>query len=123
MIQGIGIDIIELERVSQMIEKQPKFLDRLFTENEKVLYEQLTNQKRKVEFVSGRFAAKEAFSKAMGTGIGKKLSLRDIEITTADSGEPVIETTVIASGRVFVSISHSHDYAVAQVIIERDSAY
>ena len=70
---------------------------------------------RKIEFLAGRFAAKEAYSKAVGTGIGKELSFLDIEIETDALGKPFIAKPDITG---FISISHSRDYAVAQVIIE-----
>jgi holo-[acyl-carrier protein] synthase len=70
-----------------------------------------------VEFLAGRFAAKEAFSKAMGTGIGKDLSFLDIEIAVDPLGKPVI---VKPDVNAHLSISHSRDYAVAQVVIESD---
>lgn len=114
MIKGIGIDIIELSRVAEMIERQPKFLDRILTPFEKEKMEMLSGH-RKVEFLAGRFAAKEAFSKANGTGIGKQLSFLDIEIHTNPLGKPVIVKPAI---QAHLSISHSREYAVAQVIIE-----
>jgi holo-[acyl-carrier protein] synthase len=119
MIQGIGIDIIELERIQKMIERHPKFIDRILTANEKKIYEKLEG-KRKVEFAAGRFAAKEAFSKALGTGIGKSLSFLDIEVATDDHGKPYINKPF--KDRVHLSISHSNQFAVAQVIIESSSS-
>lgn len=114
MIKGIGIDIIELSRVQDLFNRQMKLIDRILTSEEKQTFEVLS-RKRQVEFLAGRFAAKEAFSKAYGTGIGKELSFLDIEINTDDLGKPYI-----AKPEVFahLSISHSRDYAVAQVIIE-----
>ncbi|XJZ27580.1 holo-ACP synthase [Bacillota bacterium Lsc_1132] len=118
MIKGIGMDIIELARVQEMIERQPKFVDRVLTPLEKEKMEKLSGR-RKVEYLAGRFAAKEAFSKANGTGIGKELSFLDIEINTDKYGKPfVIKPKVQAH----LSISHSREYAVAQVIIEENDA-
>jgi holo-[acyl-carrier protein] synthase len=114
MIKGIGIDIIELSRVRQLISRQSKFVDRILTGNEKKKFEDLSDA-RKVEFLAGRFAAKEAFSKAMGTGIGGELSFLDIEVLTDMSGKPVIIKPEV---RAHLSISHSREYAVAQVVIE-----
>ncbi|EKN71028.1 4'-phosphopantetheinyl transferase [Neobacillus bataviensis LMG 21833] len=114
MIKGIGIDIIELSRVREIIARQSKFVERILTINEKSKFETLT-EARKVEFLAGRFAAKEAFSKAMGTGIGKELSFLDIEIGTDGFGKPFIVKPGI---QAHLSISHSREYAVAQVIIE-----
>ena len=114
MIKGIGIDIIELSRIEEIVTRQRKLIDRILTENEKQTFEQLS-ERRKIEFLAGRFAAKEAYSKAAGTGIGKELSFLDIEIETDSLGKPFIARPEITS---FISISHSRDYAVAQVIIE-----
>ncbi|CAH2714507.1 MULTISPECIES: holo-ACP synthase [Neobacillus] len=114
MIKGIGIDIIELSRVQEIINRQRKFVDRVLTSNEKGKFEELSEH-RKVEFLAGRFAAKEAFSKAAGTGIGKELSFLDIEIGTDDSGKPFFAKPDVPA---HLSISHSRDYAVAQVVIE-----
>ena len=70
MIKGIGIDITELGRIKKILERQPRFPERILTENEIERFEKLKGQ-RKIEYFAGRFAAKEAFSKANGTGIGK----------------------------------------------------
>jgi holo-[acyl-carrier protein] synthase len=114
MIKGIGIDIIELSRIQDMLNRQQKLIDRILTENEKQKFTALSGR-RKVEFLAGRFSAKEAFSKAIGTGIGKSLSFIDIEIETDSLGKPIIVKPEV---RAHLSISHSRDYAVAQVIIE-----
>lgn len=114
MIQGIGIDIIELSRVKELLSRQQKFVDRVLTVNEKRQFEELSGARR-AEFLAGRFAAKEAYAKAAGTGIGKELSFLDIEIETDHLGKPFI---VRPAGQAHVSISHSRDYCVAQVIIE-----
>jgi holo-[acyl-carrier protein] synthase len=115
MISGIGIDIIELNRIKTIIDRQPKFIQRILTENEMLIFEKLTNQ-RKTEFLAGRFAAKEAYAKANGTGIGNELSFLDIEIQPDSFGKPQIIAPVKEG--VHLSISHSKDYAVAQVVIE-----
>ncbi|MBD8138723.1 holo-ACP synthase [Bacillus sp. CFBP 13597] len=115
MIKGIGVDITELDRMETLINRQPRLKDRILTESEILIFEKL-NGRRKVEYFAGRFAAKEAFSKANGTGIGKHLSFLDIEIISDDKGKPVISKPF--SKGVHLSISHSRDYAVAQVVIE-----
>ncbi|MCZ0875531.1 holo-ACP synthase [Peribacillus sp. AS_2] len=115
MIKGIGVDITELDRMETMINRQPRLKERILTESEILIFEKL-NGRRKVEYFAGRFAAKEAFSKANGTGIGKHLSFLDIEIISDDKGKPVISKPF--SEGVHLSISHSRDYAVAQVVIE-----
>ena len=115
MIKGIGLDIIELDRVRQLVEKQPKFVARILTEKEQQRFETLKSG-RKIEYLAGRFAVKEAFSKAVGTGIGEGLSFLDIETAYDEKGKPCI-IKPFAEG-VHVSITHSQAFAAAQVIIE-----
>ncbi|MFD2043856.1 holo-ACP synthase [Ornithinibacillus salinisoli] len=117
MIKGIGIDIIELSRIKESIQNNTKFVDRILTEKEKAFFMKLKSEKRKIEFLAGRFASKEAFAKATGTGIGK-LSFKDIEILHDDQGAPTITVNGYTNYRIFISISHSNEFAVAQVILE-----
>jgi len=120
MIVGIGIDIVELKRIKQIMERQPKFIDRVLSKEEKEKFFQLPEM-RKIEFLAGRFAVKEAYAKAMGTGIGKDLSFTDIQIHNDERGRPFVPSDG-PQHSVHVSISHSKEYAVAQVIIERLSS-
>ncbi len=87
MIKGIGIDIIEINRIEEMIKKQGKFPERILTSSELALFKTYSG-KRKAEFLAGRYAAKEAFSKAYGTGIGSALSFQDMEIMADELGKP-----------------------------------
>lgn len=116
MIYGIGLDVIELERIAQAVEKNEKFVDRVLTPKERVKYEACVTQHRKIEFLAGRFAAKEAFSKAFGTGIGA-LSFLDIEILSDESNKPIMTCTKF-NGNIFVSITHVELLAIAQVVLE-----
>ncbi|WP_284141772.1 holo-ACP synthase [Virgibacillus sp. LDC-1] len=117
MIIGTGIDIIELKRIKQTMEQQSRFVSRVLTERERAYYLQITSQRRKVEFLAGRFAAKEAFAKAAGTGIGS-LGFHDMEVLADEQGAPIMTVTGYESYSIFVSISHSEAYAIAQAIIE-----
>lgn len=116
MIKGIGIDIIELARIEKSIEKNKRMVDRILTEAEREVYEAFTSMRRKVEFLAGRFAAKEAFAKANGTGIGE-LSFQHIEIIAGGNGAPKLTVKGYDPTKLFVSISHSDTFAIAQVII------
>ncbi len=118
MIIGTGIDIVELKRIADIMNRNSSFSKRILTVNEQEVYKTLT-ERRKTEFLAGRFAAKEAFSKAVGSGIGKHLSWQDIEITPDQNGKPTLFTKR-KYGRVHLSISHSKEYAVANVIIEKN---
>ncbi|WP_433746602.1 holo-ACP synthase [Falsibacillus pallidus] len=115
MIKGIGMDIVELERIRHLEEKQPRFSGRVLTENEIRIYRGLNGQRR-TEYLAGRFAAKEAFSKAWGSGIGKDLSFQDMETAYDEKGKPVFIKPIDKG--VHLSITHSKEYAAAQVIIE-----
>lgn len=116
MIIGTGIDIVDLKRIEDVIKRQPRFVDRILTESEKRAYLLLTS-KRKIEFLAGRFAAKEAFVKAAGTGISSTYSWHDIEVKKKPSGQPYLAVARYDE-RIHLSISHSKMYAVANVIIE-----
>ena len=110
MIKGIGIDAVELPRIAKIIKEKQKFIDRVLTSNEIVQFH------RQVEFLGGRYACKEAFSKAWGTGIGK-VTFQEIEILKNDAGQPVV-TKSPYSGKVWVSITHTDEVAYAQIILE-----
>nr|WGD71188.1 holo-ACP synthase [Bacillus subtilis] len=121
MIYGIGLDITELKRIASMAGRQKRFAERILTRSELDQYHELS-EKRKIEFLAGRFAAKEAFSKAFGTGIGRRLSFQDIEIRKDQNGKPYIICTKLSQVAVHVSITHTKEYAAAQVVIERLSS-
>lgn len=116
MIVGIGLDVTELDRITLAYERRAKFADRVLTEKELSLFKELKNS-RQMEFLAGRYAAKEAFSKAYGTGIGK-LSFQDMEILPDEKGKPVVTRSPF-EGNVWVSISHSSNTIIAQVILEK----
>lgn len=116
---GVGNDIIEVERINGAILKfGSRFLDRLFTEKEQ---KYCLSHREPAKNFAGRFAAKEAFVKAIGTGIGKGVSWLDIEILNDPKGKPVIEISsslkeLTHPSQFFLSISHCRDYATAVVI-------
>lgn len=116
MIVGIGLDVTELDRIQQAYERRQAFAERVLTERELLLFQQFTGT-RKMEFLAGRYAAKEAFSKAYGTGIGK-LSFQDIEVLPGEKNKPEITHSPF-EGNAFVSITHSGNIVAAQVILER----
>lgn len=121
MILGIGIDIIEIERIAKAI-KNTRFLKRVYTPKE---IEFLDSRKWNPCSVAGNFAAKEAMVKALGTGIGA-IKWMDVEILRNSKGAPYVllygkalETYSEMDGeKIWVSISHSKEYATAQIIIE-----
>ncbi|OQX85084.1 MAG: hypothetical protein B6D63_03005 [Candidatus Latescibacteria bacterium 4484_7] len=124
MIVGTGIDITSIKRIKSLIEKKgEKFLQRVFTENE-ISY--CNDRKDSASSFAARFAAKEAFLKALGKGIYQGISLRDISIENDTTGKPAI---VLAEGikvnrdierfdKIHLSLSHEENLAIAMVIIE-----
>lgn len=122
MIIGIGTDIVELARLEAAITRGGEaFLRRVYTAAE------LSETKDRLEYLGGRWAAKEAAAKALGCGIGAGCSFADIEVIDDDAGAPTITCHAPAAVRLaehcgslrwHVSISHEHAYAVATVIIE-----
>ncbi|WP_449538589.1 holo-ACP synthase [Ferdinandcohnia sp. Marseille-Q9671] len=115
MIIGTGIDIVELERIKKILHRQKKFVDRILTPKEKEKFYKLSGS-RQIEFLAGRFAVKEAYSKAVGTGIGEGLRFLDIEVLSDENGKPIL--TKPMNHKAHLSISHSREYAIAQVILE-----
>ena len=119
-ILDIGVDIIEIYRIKELLEKNPRFLERTFTNNE---VEYFKSKGLKAETVAGNFAAKEAISKAIGTGI-RKFNFKDIEVLRNELGKPIVKTynnlnhICIAYNviEIKVSISHCKDYVVANAI-------
>lgn len=124
MIIGIGTDIVELSRLEKAMERGgDAFLKRVYTANE------LEAGRSRLEYLGGRWAAKEAAAKALGCGIGSGCAFTDVEISDLPSGAPVLNCTAPAAKllaehhrglRWHVSISHEHAYAVATVIVEAD---
>ena len=108
MIKGIGIDIIEIERIEKLLSSKENFLSRNFTEAE-------LEFNSKPQSTAGNFAAKEAFAKALGTGF-RGFGLRDIEVLRNDLGAPYI---LFRGGKInaHISISHNRTTAVAVVIL------
>lgn len=118
-IKGLGTDIIEVERIQDSIKKyKDRFLSRIFTEDE-IAY-CMTHKNPERNF-AGRFAAKEAVAKALGHGIGKDLSWKDIEIRKDKKGKPLVSFSLSAQKKfkkpnVMLSISHCKEYANAIAI-------
>ena len=123
MIFGIGTDMIEVERVAEKIGKNSGFRELVFSKKEIAYCEAKTN---KYEHYAARFAAKEAFFKALGTGWKNGTAFNEIEITNDETGKPVIsllgETAISIAGmklgKILVSISHLKTLASATVLIE-----
>lgn len=117
MIVGHGIDIEELASIQNAVEKREGFARRVLTDKEMERFASLKGR-RQIEYLAGRWSAKEAFSKAMGTGIGK-LGFQDLEILNNERGAPYFSKSPF-SGKVWLSISHTDQFVTASVILEED---
>lgn len=117
MIFGIGVDLIEIERIKQLYNRQEKLVSRILTQDEQAKFNKFTNEQRKLEFLAGRFATKEAFSKALGTGLGKHIAFNDINCYNDKLGKPCIDYPGFI---VHVSITHTENYAMSQVLLEKN---
>lgn len=117
MIVGHGIDIEELASIQHAVEKREGFAQRILTDKEMERFASLKGR-RQIEYLAGRWSAKEAFSKAMGTGIGK-LGFQDLEVLNNERGAPYFSKSPF-SGKVWLSISHTNQFVTASVILEED---
>ena len=117
MIVGHGIDIEELASIQNAVKKREGFAQRVLTDKELKRFASLKGR-RQIEYLAGRWSAKEAFSKAMGTGIGK-LGFHDLEILNNERGAPYFSKSPF-SGKVWLSISHTDQFVTASVILEED---
>ncbi len=123
MIAGMGTDIVEIRRIAA---KEQLIAGHVLNEREQAFSADWCGS-RKTEFLAGRWAAKEAFAKALGTGIGEHCSFDQITVLPDDKGRPVVSVTgnaektlnALGVSRIHVSISHERDYAVATVILEK----
>jgi holo-[acyl-carrier protein] synthase len=124
MILGVGIDIIEVARIQASYEKfGERFLNRILHPNE-ISY--CLSHKAPAPFLAARFAAKEAISKAFGTGIGAQLGWQDMEVAKRESGEPYVvlhgggeKLLRERNGRiVLISLSHTQEHATAVAVLD-----
>jgi len=124
MIAGLGIDIVEVERIEEKIQKDNGFRELVFSKNEIAYCESKTN---KFEHYAARFAAKEAFFKALGTGWLNGTAFNEVEIINNEIGKPEIvlldKTGATISSmnfsNILVSLTHIKKMASAVVIIEK----
>ena len=126
VIISIGVDIIEVRRVHETIERTPRFAERVFTEAERAYCE--SRGAVAAQHYAARFAAKEAALKALQTGWSGGISWQDIEVAAKESGAPVIlfhgraRELYDQSGatRAHLSIAHTTEHAIAEVVLEKD---
>ncbi|MFD7524217.1 holo-ACP synthase [Paenibacillus chitinolyticus] len=125
MIYGIGLDIQEIAQIGELyVRRKDAFLRKVFTPDELAYCQRHADPG---QHLAARWAVKEAFFKAMGVGIGGGYALTDVETVNLPSGKPhvVLHGKPLADCarlglRVFVSLSHSGEYAAAQIVLEVD---
>ena len=125
MIVSIGIDIVEVYRIRETLARTPRFAVRVYTDAERAYCE--AKGAAAAQSYAARFAAKEAFLKALQTGWRGKITWHDIEIISGESGAPSLKITGEAwkiltdsgANRIHLSLSHTTEHAVAQVILEK----
>lgn len=123
MIKGIGVDMVEIDRVRKLIEKDQGFAERIFTPREIAYCE---SKFFKAQHYAARFTAKEAFFKALGTGFRGGMSWQDVEVENDALGKPQLLLAAVALQQfrkrklktALLSLSHTRDMAVALVVIE-----
>ena len=124
MIYGVGTDIVSIERIQEILNKnRDGFINRVLTEHERALF---ANKSDSAAFCAKRFAAKEAFSKALGTGIGRVVSFQDLTVRKNENGKPYFEAIGnlksfmdnLGISKTHVSLSDEKDYAIAFAILE-----
>ncbi len=125
MIVSIGIDIIEVYRIRETISRTPRFLERVYTESERAYCE--SKGAAAAQSYAARFAAKEAFLKALKTGWRGKITWHDVEIRSDADGVPSLKIEGeaqnilenLGANQIHLSLSHTTEHAVAQVILEK----
>ncbi len=125
MLFGIGIDIVAISRFERFIaDNNIALIERLFTPAER---EYCSARKRSAQHFALRFAAKESYLKALGTGLRDGISWQDMEIVNDTNGKPHMQLSGMAKvqfdsnhlSRIFVSLSHDGDSAIASVVLEK----
>ncbi|OGC84212.1 MAG: holo-[acyl-carrier-protein] synthase [candidate division Zixibacteria bacterium RBG_16_43_9] len=120
MIEALGIDLIEIKRIKKALERWGRrFLERVYTPKE---LEYCLKKRYPENSLAGRFAAKEAVMKALGTGLSSGVSWREIEILNDKKGKPEIllygkTKKLLGKKKVLISISHTKEDAIAQAVI------
>jgi holo-[acyl-carrier protein] synthase len=125
VIVSIGIDIIEIRRVREVLARTPRFRERVFTERERE-YCDSRGELAAAQHYAARFAAKEAAFKALRTGWRGGLSWRHVEVTSTEEGAPLLQLSghareifdSLGATHAHLSLSHTTEHAVAQVIFE-----
>lgn len=117
MIYGLGIDLVDTDRIQDLAERKPEFLLKILTPREQAELDKFKG-KHRIEFIAGRWSAKEAYSKAYGTGIGREVSWQDLELINNATGRPEFVKHPF-KGQAHVSITHTDALVMTEVILEQ----
>jgi len=124
MIVGIGIDLVKVSRIEAVLERHgQRFVERILHPNELLIYQ---NHSHPLAYFAKRYAAKEALSKALGTGIARGVNFNEIETQLNELGRPhlILHGTTLDKAdelgvnNLFITLSDEQDYAIANVILE-----
>ena len=126
MILSVGIDIVEVYRIREAIARTPRFAERVFTDAESAYCR--SKGKGADQSFAARFAAKEAFMKALRSGWRGEMGWREVEVVTNDAGAPSLNISgeaerrmrELGATRTHLSISHTKEHAAAYVILEKE---
>ncbi len=125
MVIGIGVDIIEIDRIKDSVDRfGERFLNKIYTKKE---LDYCLSKSNKYQHLAARFAAKEAVAKALATGWNKEFRWQNIEITNEPNGMPVVELTgklktfLSEDKSLKITMSHSRDYVVCMAIIYKEN--
>lgn len=124
MIVGIGIDLVKVSRIDEVLQRHgQRFIERILHSNELLIYQE---HSQPIAYFAKRYAAKEALSKALGTGIAKGVNFNEIETQLNELGRPnlILHGTTLDKAdelgvkHLFITLSDEQDYAIANVILE-----
>ena len=119
MNNGIGIDIVEIEEMRA--HWSDLFVSRILSPQERTVYDTMGSDKRRLEYLAGRFAAKEAYTKAYGS-FDEPLNFNEVSVLNDASGKPRLQSPYRQDDSVLISLSHSRHFVVAMCHIEKNGA-
>jgi holo-[acyl-carrier protein] synthase len=124
MLQGLGVDIVEVARIEKILKKWgERFLQRVFTQKEQ---DYCSRKAHPEQSLAARFAAKEAVLKAIGTGLSGGVNWTDVEVVNTESGKPEVRLgknllEKVGNKKILLSLSHTREWAIAQAaLVEGD---
>lgn len=114
--KNIGIDIVKLERFRSFLENERKY-SRILSEKERRIFESFTSPQRRLEYLAGRFAAKEAIIKAV-SATGIRFDYVELSVLNDEKGAPYLESEKLKSFEILLSIAHTEDDAIAIALLK-----